>query len=76
LLRDVDGRVWECVVGSDELEDLWREWLVTGTVRRADGLHARIVSSKPPGPDARPLAPTLEDVYLEAIAAHRLAARA
>jgi ABC-type multidrug transport system ATPase subunit len=76
LLRDVDGRVWECVVGSDDLENLRREWLVTGTVRRADGLHARIVSSKPPGPDARPLAPTLEDVYLEAIAAHRLAARA
>jgi ABC-type multidrug transport system ATPase subunit len=76
LLRDVDGRVWECVVHSDDLESLRREWLVTGTVRRADGVHVRIVSSEPPRPNARPLAPTLEDVYLEAIGAHRLAGRA
>jgi ABC-type multidrug transport system ATPase subunit len=76
LLRDVDGRVWECVVGSDEVELIRREWLVTGTVRRGDGVHVRIVSSEPPRPDARSLAPTLEDVYLEAIGAHRLAGRA
>jgi ABC-type multidrug transport system ATPase subunit len=76
LLRDVDGRVWECVVGSDDVEVIRREWLVTGTVRRADGVRVRIVSSEPPRPDARPLAPTLEDVYLEAIGAHRLAGRA
>jgi ABC-type multidrug transport system ATPase subunit len=76
LLRDVDGRVWECVAGSDDVEGIRREWLVTGTVRRADGVHVRIVSSEPPRPDARSLAPTLEDVYLEAIGAHRLAGRA
>jgi ABC-type multidrug transport system ATPase subunit len=76
LLRDVDGRVWECVVGSDDVEGIRRDWLVTGTVRRADGVRVRIVSSEPPRPDARPLAPTLEDVYLEAIGARRLAGRA
>jgi ABC-type multidrug transport system ATPase subunit len=76
LLRDVDGRVWECIAGSDEVEGIRGKWLVTGTVRRADGVHVRIVSSEPPRPDARPLAPTLEDVYLEAIGAHRQAGRA
>ena len=73
LLRDLDGRVWEWVVGSEDVEAVRREWLVTGTVRRADGIRMRIVSPEPPRPGARPLAPTLEDVYLEAIGAHRQA---
>ena len=76
LLHDLDGRVWEWVVESDEVEAVRRKWLVTGTVRRADGVHMRIVSSAPPSLDARPLPPVLEDVYLEAIGAHREAVHA
>jgi len=76
LLRGLDGRVWEWVVESDEVEEARRKWLVTGTVRRADGVHMRIVSAAPPSPDARPLSPVLEDVYLEAIGAHREAVHA
>jgi ABC-2 type transport system ATP-binding protein len=71
LLHDLDGRVWEWVVGSDEVEAVRRKCLVTGTVRRADGVHVRIVSAASPSLDARPLPPALEDVYLEAIGAHR-----
>ena len=71
LLHDLDGRVWEWIVESGEVEAVRRKWLVTGTVRRADGVHMRIVSAAPPSPDARPLPPVLEDVYLEAIGAHR-----
>jgi ABC-type multidrug transport system ATPase subunit len=73
LLRDLDGRVWEWVVASTDVEAVRRDWLVTGTMRRTDGWHLRIVSPEPPRPDARPLPPTLEDVYLEAIGAHRQA---
>jgi ABC-type multidrug transport system ATPase subunit len=73
LLRDLDGRVWEWVVGSEDVEAVRREWLVTGTARRADGIHMRIVSPEPPRPDARPLPPVLEDAYLEAMGAHRQA---
>jgi ABC-2 type transport system ATP-binding protein len=76
LLHDLDGRVWEWIVESGEVEAVRRKWLVTGTVRRADGVHMRIVSAAPPSPDARPLPPVLEDVYLEAIGAHREAVRA
>ena len=76
LLHDLDGRVWEWIVESGEVEEARRKWLVTGTVRRADGVHMRIVSAAPPSPDARPLPPVLEDVYLEAIGAHREAVRA
>ncbi|MEI6668711.1 MAG: ABC transporter ATP-binding protein [Acidobacteriota bacterium] len=76
LLRDLDGRVWEMIVTSDQVEATRGRWLVTGTVRRSDGVHVRIVSSEPPSRDSRPLPPTLEDVYLESIGAHREAARA
>ena len=76
LLHDLDGRVWEWVVESGEVEAVRRKWLVTGTVRRADGVHMRIVSAAPPTLDARPLPPALEDVYLEAIGAHREAVHA
>jgi len=73
LLRDLDGRVWERVVRSEDVEAVRREWLVTGTARRADGIHMRIVSPERPGSGARPLPPVLEDAYLEAIGAHRQA---
>jgi ABC-2 type transport system ATP-binding protein len=71
LLREVEGRVWELVVPSDQLEPLRREMLVSGTVRRADGVHVRVVAPRQPGPLARPLPPSLEDAYLQAIAADR-----
>jgi ABC-2 type transport system ATP-binding protein len=75
LLHDLDGRVWEWIAAGDQVEAIRGKWLVTGTVRRADGVHMRIVSEAPPWPDARPLPPTLEDVYLEAVVAHRDAVR-
>ncbi len=71
LLRDLDGRVWEEVVPSDEVEALRRRHLVSSTTRRTDGVHARVVAAGPPSPSARPLPPSLEDAYLEAIARHR-----
>ena len=76
LLGSVDGRVWECVVASEEVESFRRSHLVTGTIRRADGAHLRVVAPAPPQSGSRRLPPSLEDVYLEAIAAHREAARA
>ncbi len=76
LLHDLDGRVWEWVVESDQVEAVRQKWMVTGTVRRADGVHVRIVSAAPPSLDARPLPPALEDVYLEAVGAHREAVHA
>jgi len=45
-----------------------QRYLITNTIRRADGVLARIVSANAPHPDATPLAATLEDAYLYAIA--------
>jgi ABC-2 type transport system ATP-binding protein len=71
LLRTLDGSVWECVLSSEELERLRPRLLVSGTARREDGVHVRVVSKEPPVAGARPLPPTLEDAYLSTIASSR-----
>jgi ABC-type multidrug transport system ATPase subunit len=68
MLRRVEGKVWEWVVPSDRLTAVREQHRVSGTVRRAQGVHVRIVADAPPAPEARPLAPTLEDAYLHALA--------
>jgi ABC-type multidrug transport system ATPase subunit len=66
LLAAAEGRVWECVVASDALPALQAAHRVSQAIRRADGVHVRLVGD--PAPGARPAAPTLEDAYLAAIA--------
>ncbi len=64
LLRAIEGKVWECVVPSAELTAAKERWLISGTVRRGDGVHVRVVAETPPADGARPLPPSLEDAYL------------
>jgi ABC-type multidrug transport system ATPase subunit len=71
LLRMLDGRVWELVVPESDVDAARRNWLVTGAIRRTDGVHLRVVSTEPPRASAKALPPSLEDVYLEAIDAAR-----
>ena len=71
LLRSVEGRVWEWVLPSAELPAARERWKISGTLRRADGVHARVVSAVPPSPAATPLAPSLEDAYLAVLKGHR-----
>ena len=71
LLRRVEGSVWEWVLPSAELPAARERWKISGTFRRADGVHARVVSATPPSPQAVPVAPTLEDAYLSVLEGHR-----
>jgi ABC-2 type transport system ATP-binding protein len=68
MLRAVEDKVWEWVVPSDRLPEVHERHRVSGAVRRAEGVHVRIVADAPPAAEARRLAPTLEDAYLHAIA--------
>jgi ABC-type multidrug transport system ATPase subunit len=74
LLRQVEGKVWEWVLPSSELPAARQQWKIGSTVRRADGVHARVVADAPP-PGARPLPPTLEDAYLHVLEGSRTGAR-
>jgi ABC-2 type transport system ATP-binding protein len=74
LLRAAEGRVWEWVMPSAELQTAKQRLLISGTLRRSDGVRVRAVAASAPAPGAQPVAPNLEDAYLMHIAAGREAA--
>src|SRR5579862_4052445 len=76
LLASVTGKVWEVVVPTTALADLRRQFLVSNTAHRSDGVHARVVADTAPAAGARSLEPSLEDAYLAALASHREAVSA
>ena len=65
------GRVWEWLIPSEQLADAKQKHLISGTIRKTNGVLIRVVSSERPSADASSVAPTMEDAYLFAIAADR-----
>ncbi len=64
LLQSLDGRVWECVVPPEMLAQFKHHHVCSGTVRRQDGVHVRVVSGKNPWQNAVSQPALLEDAYL------------
>jgi ABC-2 type transport system ATP-binding protein len=75
LLRTVEGKVWEWILPSAELNAARQHYLISNTVRRSDGVHARVLGDAPPN-GAQPASPNLEDAYLYALSRHRIGAAA
>jgi ABC-2 type transport system ATP-binding protein len=75
LLRAVEGKVWEWVIPSAELNAARQQYLVSNTSRRSDGVHVRLLATQPP-PGTVAVAPTLEDAYLFCLSQHRAGASA
>jgi ABC-2 type transport system ATP-binding protein len=75
LLRAVEGKVWEWVIPSVELNAARQQYLVSNTSRRSDGVHVRLLATQPP-PGTVAVAPTLEDAYLFCLSQHRAGASA
>jgi ABC-type multidrug transport system ATPase subunit len=73
LLAEMAGRVWEWVVPSADLVGLKQRHIVSGAIRRSDGVAVRVVSEAPPAAAARPVEPGLEEVYLHHVDAARAA---
>jgi ABC-2 type transport system ATP-binding protein len=67
LLAPMDGKVWSVPVAPDAVAGFRQSHLVTGSIRRSDGVQLRVVSDTAPQADARPVAPALEDAYLHAL---------
>ncbi len=74
LLKQMEGSVWEWLAASEELPALKKQFLVSGTIRRMDGVEVRAVSQARPCPGAQPATPNLEDVYLTLVAQRQGAA--
>ncbi len=70
LLQRVEGRVWEWVLPSAELNTARQRHLISNTVRRSDGVHVRVLGDSPPA-GAQPVTPNLEDAYLYCLSQHR-----
>jgi ABC-2 type transport system ATP-binding protein len=71
LLKQLEGSVWEWMTTSQELTDLKRQYLVSGMIRRMEGIEVRAVSAVQPCSDAQSVTPNLEDVYLSMVAQHQ-----
>ncbi len=71
LLKSMEGCVWEWMATSQELPALKQQFLISGTIRRMDGVEVRAVTKSQPCPEAQPVTPNLEDVYLSMVANHQ-----
>ena len=70
LLRSASGMVWQAVLPSRELEAARKRFRVSTVVRKADGVHLRIVNSVKPLPEAKPAEPNLEEAFLYRLGRH------
>jgi hypothetical protein len=52
-----------------------QRYLVSGTIRRSDGVHVRVLAAQSPE-GAQPVSATLEDAYLFCLSTHRAGAAA
>jgi ABC-2 type transport system ATP-binding protein len=68
LLQQMEGSVWEWMASSEELPALKQQFLVSGTMRRMEGVEVRAVCEGQPCTEARAVTPNLEDVYLSMVA--------
>jgi ABC-type multidrug transport system ATPase subunit len=75
LLQRVEGKVWELILPSSELNTARQRYLVSNTARRSDGVHARLIADGPPD-NAEAVTPNLEDAYLYCLSQHRSGATA
>jgi ABC-2 type transport system ATP-binding protein len=67
LLQLLEGKVWEWVIPSEALTALKQKALISGTIRRENGIQVRVVSEASPASEAEAVSPSLEDVYLHLV---------
>jgi len=70
LLQQLEGKVWEWTVKSDDLPALKQKHIISGTIRRSNGVQVRVVHDGKPEADAQNVSPNLEDAYLFFIGGH------
>lgn len=67
LLALLNGKVWQWSIPSSALPALKQRHLVSGVIRRENGIQVRVVSEASPSPEAEAVAPSLEDAYLHLV---------
>jgi len=70
LLDLLEGKVWQWTVPPEALPALKQQFLLSGMVRREEGLQVRAVHESAPAAAAQNVTPNLEDVYLYLVQRH------
>jgi ABC-type multidrug transport system ATPase subunit len=70
LLQLLDGKIWQWVVPSSDLPTLKQKYILSGTIRRKDGMQVRVVSDAAPAAGAECISASLEDVYLSLVSSN------
>ncbi|WP_035869492.1 ABC transporter ATP-binding protein, partial [Cryptosporangium arvum] len=64
LLGTVAGQVWEMTVAPADVPAVQAGHVVTRLIRTPSGVRVRVLAPSPPGADAEPATPDIEDAYL------------
>lgn len=64
LMMAAKGKVWNAVIKADMLEEMQKQFIVSNSMQRTDGIHVRIISNKQPTISSSNVEPSLEDAYL------------
>lgn len=64
LLNELENKVWEWTIHSSDLPALKQKHIISGTIRRSEGVQVRVVSADKPDTNAQIVSPNLEDAYL------------
>lgn len=70
LIEKADKKIWSLVFPSTEMYHFQENFKITSSIHLSDGIHARVVSTNRPGPNAAQVLPNLEDAYLFAVSSH------
>jgi len=64
LIQKAEGKVWMLTIKSDELLTFQKKHIVSGIIRRSEGILIRVISDVPPAINTQQTSPNLEDAYL------------
>jgi ABC-2 type transport system ATP-binding protein len=70
LLQQVEGKVWEYILSSADLNTIRQQYQISSINRRSDGVHVRVLGDEPPH-GSQPVTPNLEDAYIFCLSRHR-----
>ena len=64
ILPTAEGRIWECCTDHEEAKRLCQTYTVIHLREQGNQVFLRLAGEKKPMEKARPLSPSLEDLYL------------
>jgi ABC-2 type transport system ATP-binding protein len=70
MLQALEGKVWQWTIPAAALPALKQQYVISGTIRRENGIQVRVVSEPSPADEAQCVSPNLEDVYLSVVSSN------